>query len=488
MSKNSKRKKWLGVSPWIIIGSAGALVVILVVLFVPMFSSNKIIEVTDTIMVKVEKQVPVTVTEEVTKKVYVGYMQEQGQYYGGTGGVIILGEGPYYGGSSDMVGGSADRGRIVGPTPYYGSPGRRYQIDAGDEIVDYQQQNGPDGSLTLTLTDADGKQTVYRYIDTYDLTKTGEIKVPTQVTKMNTVYEEKPQQITRQQVVPTTVNLIQLISGGAEAEQNKIWCGVTTGTVALLGGVHGTSSSDIFISGADGTILHHDGKTWVTMTSGTTNALWALWGSGSDMFTVGPAGTILYYNGRSWGLMTSGATENLWEVWGLSPSDVFAVGDNGVILHYDGKGWGRMTSGTTNHLGSVWASSPTDVFVAGNNGTILHYDGKGWGIMTTGTTADLWEVWGESSSNVFASGRNGTILYYNGKTWGTMTSGTTVDLSGIWGISGSNVFAVGAGGTVTFRFTAVAKGQATLKLTYHRPFEKNVPALKSCEVTINVKK
>ena len=48
--------------------------------------------------------------------------------------------------------------------------------------------------------------------------------------------------------------------------------------------------------------------------------------------------------------------------------------------------------------------------------------------------------------------------------------------------------AVGAGGTVTFRFTAVAKGQATLKLTYHRPFEKNVPALKSCEVTINVKK
>jgi inhibitor of cysteine peptidase len=48
--------------------------------------------------------------------------------------------------------------------------------------------------------------------------------------------------------------------------------------------------------------------------------------------------------------------------------------------------------------------------------------------------------------------------------------------------------AVGAGGTVTFRFTAVAKGQVTLRLTYHRPFEVNVPPLKSCELTINVKK
>ena len=47
--------------------------------------------------------------------------------------------------------------------------------------------------------------------------------------------------------------------------------------------------------------------------------------------------------------------------------------------------------------------------------------------------------------------------------------------------------AIGAGGTYTLRFSAVAKGQTTLKLVYHRPFEKNVPAAKSCELTINVK-
>ena len=44
------------------------------------------------------------------------------------------------------------------------------------------------------------------------LTKTGEIKIPTTVTKMNTVSEQEPQQVTKQQVVRIRVNLIQLLS------------------------------------------------------------------------------------------------------------------------------------------------------------------------------------------------------------------------------------------------------------------------------------
>lgn len=47
--------------------------------------------------------------------------------------------------------------------------------------------------------------------------------------------------------------------------------------------------------------------------------------------------------------------------------------------------------------------------------------------------------------------------------------------------------AIGSGGRFTFRFTAVATGQVTLRLVYHRSFEVDVPQLKSCELTINVK-
>lgn len=218
-SRSSESTRWLGVNPWIII--LGALVLILIILFVPMFSAAKVVEITETQMVTVQKEVPETVTEDVLTKVYVGYLQEQGQTYGGYGPQIIIFDvgSPGQGGSSgatasaDHAGGSADYGPSYSPSYNpYGSSGRRYQVDVSDEIVDFQQANGPDGSLTITLTNADGKSTVYRYIDQYDLTKTGEIKIPTTVTRTKIVSEQQPQQVTREEVIPIKVNLIQLLS------------------------------------------------------------------------------------------------------------------------------------------------------------------------------------------------------------------------------------------------------------------------------------
>ncbi len=50
------------------------------------------------------------------------------------------------------------------------------------------------------------------------------------------------------------------------------------------------------------------------------------------MFAVG--GEILHYNGSTWSAMSSGMTNGLSGVWGSGPSDVFAVGGGGTILHY----------------------------------------------------------------------------------------------------------------------------------------------------------
>ena len=47
--------------------------------------------------------------------------------------------------------------------------------------------------------------------------------------------------------------------------------------------------------------------------------------------------------------------------------------------------------------------------------------------------------------------------------------------------------ALGSGGKTTFHFEAVAPGQTTLKLIYHRPFEKNTPPVNTFEVTVVVK-
>lgn len=45
----------------------------------------------------------------------------------------------------------------------------------------------------------------------------------------------------------------------------------------------------------------------------------------------------------------------------------------------------------------------------------------------------------------------------------------------------------GAGGTITIRFKAVAVGKTSLKLIYHRPFEKEKPPLKAFAVDVEVR-
>ena len=222
--------------------------------------------------------------------------------------------------------------------------------------------------------------------------------------------------------------------------------------------IWGSSSSDVFAVGAEGTILHYNGKAWSNMTLNAACSLWSVWGSSSsDVFAVGnvynsPLSVILHYNGNTWSTITTGTTSQLNSVWGSSSSDIFAVGTEGTILHYNGKAWSTMTSGIKKELNGVWGSSASDVFAVGNasngtGGTILHYDGKAWSIMSS-TMDYLLAVWGSSSSDVLALGVDGTILHYDGNAWSTMTPSTVYPLFGVWGSSSSDVFAVGDGSTI----------------------------------------
>ena len=53
-----------------------------------------------------------------------------------------------------------------------------------------------------------------------------------------------------------------------------------------------------------------------------------IWGtSATNVFTVGFDGTILHYDGTSWSSMPSVTTAHLYSIWGSSANDIFAVGD-----------------------------------------------------------------------------------------------------------------------------------------------------------------
>ena len=81
--------------------------------------------------------------------------------------------------------------------------------------------------------------------------------------------------------------------------------------------------------------LDYTGTGWSRMNSNTPQHLIGVWGSsGSDIFAVGSEGTIVHYDGTNWNTMDEKTTRSLYGVWGSSGSDVFAVGRFGTILHY----------------------------------------------------------------------------------------------------------------------------------------------------------
>lgn len=263
-----------------------------------------------------------------------------------------------------------------------------------------------------------------------------------------------------------------------------------------LDGVWGTSSSDVFVVGANGTILHYDGRSWTAMESGTTQGLYAVWGSSSnDVYAVGYGGTVLHYDGTSWSSTPipyprgGNETRDLYAVWGTGPNDIFIGGANGAMIHWDGSRWNYQAIFTSWDVQSVWGSSPTNVYAVDADGKPHQYDGRAWrhydriasflyavwatpeegygfavGLpgdahwhvgftnnwarLFTGVSLPLYGIWGTSRSDIFAVGWAGKIIHYNGQYWEHQSSGVEVGLRAVWGSSSTDVFAVGYGGTI----------------------------------------
>lgn len=240
-------------------------------------------------------------------------------------------------------------------------------------------------------------------------------------------------------------------SDGTIEHYNGIsWSSTDSGTSENLFDVWGSSPTNVYAVGSDGTILHYDSTSWNSMDINTSEDIFGVWGTAeSNVFTVGSNGTIQRYNGNSWNPMDSGTSEDLFDIWGNSPSEIFAVGSGGTIQHYDGTLWSSTDSGTSEDLFGIWGSSPSDIFTVGSAGTIQHYDGTSWNSIANHTSEDLFGVWGNSPSDVFAVGSLGTILHYDGGSWNRTKDNTTgFPLNSVWSSSSSNAFAVGRDGVI----------------------------------------
>lgn len=258
-----------------------------------------------------------------------------------------------------------------------------------------------------------------------------------------------------------------------------------------------TSASDIFVAGAsdgssDGVILHHDGQSWAEQFRATQVLLGGLWGSSAtEVFAAGnptagsiSPGLVLRYNGSVWSDVGPNEDfDHYLTVWGTSPGDLFlggwfdAVPGNGLIRHYNGTEWSPMTGhgfGANGQVTDLTGASPTDVYALGSESSfdtepfvttsaIAHYDGSGWTRSFATTEFQLNGVWAAGPNEAFAVANDGYIFRYDGSAWTPMLSPAGNHLKDVWGRSGTDVYAVGDDGILhydgsTWSFSSTVPG------------------------------
>jgi len=161
---------------------------------------------------------------------------------------------------------------------------------------------------------------------------------------------------------------------------------------------------------------------WAPVTGGPTTgqASYNMWGaktaSGYSVYAVGAAGKIWHSNGGNYVVETSGTSNALYGVWGSGPNDVYVVGDIGTILHSTGNGtWTQQNSGTAVALEGIGGANASEIYIAGDNGTILHKTDPTsaiWDKETIPNAADTRDFFAVSATatEVYVVGQMGAIL------------------------------------------------------------------------------
>ena len=163
----------------------------------------------------------------------------------------------------------------------------------------------------------------------------------------------------------------------------------------------------------------------------------------------------------TWHALSSGTTQSLYAAWGTSPANVYVVGGSstgGVILHSTNEGstWTAAASLPSVGFHAIWGSSASDVYAVGDNCTIVHSsDGSTWSQQTVSNcTTNLTGIAGLSATQLWAVGSgvatmdmgvvtstSGVTLARSGTSWLPVSNGDSVSqgLTSIWAVSSANI-------------------------------------------------
>ena len=279
--------------------------------------------------------------------------------------------------------------------------------------------------------------------------------------------------------------------------RNCTW--TTTNIAGFLGGVWGSSASDVYITTSSKLLHSSDGTNFAPNTNVGAGPYWTVWGSGASDVYVGLSGGVTHSSdgGMSWKstVLTSDPAFSVNAIWG-SPSgkDVFASGagsTGGALFHSadSGASWKKVPTGTNVTLngwtsaagdlylgGGAFGFAPDDVYVAGagmpaatalyskDAGThfqvisltgLAHWDGFSFSTssLQIDQMSSVVAVWGVAPNEIYVVLKKGFFLQSTGTVWRSTNQGdtftndfsSTAGVNAIWGTDACNVYAVGGG-------------------------------------------
>lgn len=201
-------------------------------------------------------------------------------------------------------------------------------------------------------------------------------------------------------------------------------------TFTTLYAVFAFGPNDILFSGG-GDIEHWNGTTSTTdysvnsVISGQINEIWGQ--SSSDFYVVGNGGTIVHYLNGSWTKVQTGTTLPFQDIWG-DGGQVLAVGSDKFGL--GGKYLVQLNGNTSVHLddsiptavslSGVWFVPDQKYLLVGDgvltkdslSSRIWHYDYN-----RTAASYYSFAIRGEGMDNIAIAGGYGDISFYNGAHW-----------------------------------------------------------------------
>ncbi|MDP1994126.1 MAG: hypothetical protein Q8K40_02660, partial [Ignavibacteria bacterium] len=244
-----------------------------------------------------------------------------------------------------------------------------------------------------------------------------------------------------------------------------------------LEGIFASASTDLWVVGS--LPIHGDGEKWtmydVRATTDPTLSLSKVWGtSSSNIYFSGQNGSLAHYNGKSWQKIESGTDFYLLDIYGTTAGDIYSAGlkvseAKGIVLRRNKSGqFETMVEGDIvskeelfnpklyGSLSSVWVDENNVIYTGGN--LFYQFKNNRWDYVKSlpenyiggnpGTyyRGYIGSVRGNASNDMIIAGDRNTLKHFNGVDWQQLGLPYSASSDISWGrvaIKGNIAVAVG---------------------------------------------